>query len=452
MAQAAPTDLTQGSITAHLVRMAVPIAVGMLFQTLYVLVDLYFVAGLGDYAVAGVGAAGNLAFVVLALTQVLGVATVALIGQAVGRRDLADANLVFNQSLAMALALFVVTLVLGYALLGPYMAMFGADGATAAAGREYLAWYLPGLALQFALVSTGSALRGTGIVKPTMVVQLATVILNAVLAPVLIAGVGTGIALGVAGAGLSSTISIAVGVVLMWRYFARLEHVVRLSADLLAPRPAQWRRLLRIGLPAGGEFALMFVYSAVVYWTIRRFGADAQAGFNIGVRVMQAIFLPAIALAFATAPVAAQNVGAGLAARVRESFRTSALLGSALMIVLTLLCQLRPELLVGGFSRDAEVIAVGAGYLRFVSWNFVASTLVFTCSSLFQAFGNTMPSLFSSGTRLLSFALPALWLAQQPDFRIEQLWILSVATISLQAVMSLWLLRREFRRRLAPAA
>ena len=83
----------------------------------------------------------------------------------------------------------------------------------------YLRWFAPGLALQFALVAMGSALRGTGVVKPTMVVQAGTVLLNIVLAPVLIAGWGTGRPLGVAGAALASTLAIAAGVVLMAFYF-----------------------------------------------------------------------------------------------------------------------------------------------------------------------------------------------------------------------------------------
>ena len=87
-------DLTQGSIVRNILAMAAPMAAGMIFQTLYFLVDLYFVAELGDASVAGVGAAGTLMFVIMALTQVLGVGAVALIAQAVGRRDQADANLV----------------------------------------------------------------------------------------------------------------------------------------------------------------------------------------------------------------------------------------------------------------------------------------------------------------------------------------------------------------------
>jgi putative MATE family efflux protein len=386
--------------------------------------------------------------IVVALTQVLGVGTVALIAQAVGRKDAADANLVFNQSLLMAAGCAVVTLVGGYALAGAYMNAVGADAATAQAGTTYLRWFLPGLALQFALVSMGSALRGTGIVKPTMIVQLVTVLLNVVLAPVLIAGWGTGRPLGVAGAGLASTISIAVGVVVLFLYFDRLEKYVAVHPDQWQPRLATWRRLLGIGLPAGGEFLLMFVIMAVVYVVIRPFGPDAQAGFGVGSRLMQAIFLPAMALAFAVAPVAGQNFGAQRHDRVRETFRAAAIMSSVLMVALTLLCHWRAEWLVAAFAKDQGVIGVGAQYLRTVSWNFVASALIFSCSGMFQALGNTLPSLASSASRLLSFVLPALWLAQRPGFELLEVWHLSVASVALQAIVSLLLLRWVMRRRL----
>ena len=89
-------DMTEGPIPGHIMRMAVPIAVGMIFQTLYVLVDLYFVAQIGDAAIAGVGAAGNVQFLVMAITQILGVGTMALIAQASGRKDRDDANLILR--------------------------------------------------------------------------------------------------------------------------------------------------------------------------------------------------------------------------------------------------------------------------------------------------------------------------------------------------------------------
>jgi putative MATE family efflux protein len=292
-------DLTEGSISRHLLRLAAPIAIGMVFQVLYYLVDLYFVAHLGDAAIAGVSAAGNVQFIVMALTQVLGVGTMALIANACGRKDLAEANLVFNQSLILAAFMLLLTWLGGYALVDSYMQRLGADAASAQAGTEYLHAFLPGLALQFALVVMGSALRGTGIAQPAMVVQVLTVLLNAILAPILIAGWLTHVPLGVAGAGWASSISIAMGVLLMIRYFVKLEKTVAFDRALVAPRMAVWKQILKIGLPPGGEFALMFVYLGVIYAAIRHFGAAAQAGFGVGSRIMQAIFLPAMAIAFA---------------------------------------------------------------------------------------------------------------------------------------------------------
>src|SRR3546814_6524351 len=107
----------------------------------------------------------------------------------------------------------------------------------------------------------------------------------------------------------ATSLSIASGVAMMAWYFARLENYVAIDRRQLRPQWTQWRRIFRIGLPPGGEFALMFVYMGVIYAVIGGFGAAAQAGFGVGSRVMQAIFLPAIAVAFACSPIAAQNVG-----------------------------------------------------------------------------------------------------------------------------------------------
>jgi putative MATE family efflux protein len=441
-------DLTDSSIAKNILYMALPIAAGMIFQTLYFLIDLYFVGGLGPAALAGVGAAGNITMIVMAVTQVLGVGTVTLISHAAGRKDQTDATLVFNQSLVMSASCGMLALLLGYAVTPYYMGALGSDPATVAAGVSYLHWYLPALGLQFAVVAMGSALRGTGIVQPTMIVQVLTVILNAVLAPVLIAGWGTGHPLGVAGAGLASSLSLAVGTVMLGLYFHRLEKYVGFNAKLWRPQFATWRRLLRIGLPAGGEFALMFIIMAVIYVIIRPFGEDAQAGFGIGTRMMQSMFLPAMAVAFATAPIVGQNYAAGKYRRVRETFGLGVLIGSCIMVCLTCFCQFGSAWVIGAFTKDARAVAVGAQYLQVISWNFLATGFVFTCSAVFQGLGNTIPSVLSSASRVVTFVLPSLWLASMPHFELIQVWYVSVGSVTLQAIFSLWLVRREMKLRL----
>ncbi|HEY3639332.1 MAG TPA: MATE family efflux transporter [Rhizomicrobium sp.] len=441
-------DLTTGSIGGHLLRMAVPIAAGMLFSAAYFVVDLYFVAHLGAAAIAGVGAAGNIVFLVLALTQMLAAGTLSLLSHAVGRKDPVDANRIFNQASALGTLLSVATILIFYPLAAPYTATLGASAATAAAGRIYLYYYIPGLALQFITTALGAALRATGIVHPTMLVQVASLTINIILAPILIAGWGTGHPLGVAGAGLASTIAVAAAVLLLIFYFVRFESYVAVDFGQWRPDWGIWKRLLLIGIPAGGEFALMVVYSGLIYWLTRQFGTAAQAGFGTGTRIMQAIFLPGMAIAFSAAPVAGQNFGAKHWDRVRATLRISVIASIAIMVLLMLFCQWRAELLIRIFTNDAQVIAAGSTFLRIISWNFIATGIIFSCSGLFQALGNTWPSLISSGSRLLTFALPAFWFSLQPGFRIETLWYISVASVAFQAVVSLLLIRREFRRRL----
>jgi putative MATE family efflux protein len=443
-------DLTQGSIVSHISTMAPQIFAGMIMIMLCQLIDLYFVSGLGDAAIAGVAAAGNTGFLITAFTQVLGVGTAALISHAVGRKDRADANLVFNQSLGLSALCGVVTLIAGSVLARGYMRSVAGDAAVIEAGTTYLLWLMPALALQFTLLVMTSALRGTGIVRPTTVVQTVTVIINIALAPVLVTGWGTGLALGVAGAGLASSIAVVIGAVMMGIYFHSAEHYVAFNRKLWRPRLAQWRRIANIGLPAGGEFVIIFANIAVIYHALGHFGAAAQAGFGIGSRLLGVIHMPALSMAFAAGAIAGQNFGAGNRARVEQTFKAALLLGTAVMVGLTLLAQWRPEQLLVGFSSDPETIAIGALFLRMISLNLVAQGLIFVCSSMFQGLGNTRPALLSSCARLITYALPLLWLSATPGFRIEHIWYLSIATTTVQAVLGLWLLRLEFRKRLLP--
>ena len=101
------------------------------------------------------------------------------------------------------------------------------------------------------------------------------------------------------------------------------------------------------------------------------------------------------------------------------------------------------------FTHDPAVVAVGSDYLQVISWNFVATGLIFSCSSLFQALGNTWPSLISSGSRIITYVIPAIWLGSHGHFELRHLWYLSVCTVALQAVLSLLFLMRQFRQSLA---
>jgi MATE family, multidrug efflux pump len=443
-------DLTHGSIVRHILHMAPPIMAGMITIMICQLVDLYFVAGIGEAAVAGVAAAGNAGFLINGFMQVLGVGTVALMSHAVGRKDRDDASLIFNQAIVLSVVFGLLTLLVGALLARPYMRSVAADEATVEAGTTFLLWLMPALAMQFVTQVMGAALRATGIVRPTMLIQAFVVIINIALAPVLIAGWGTGHALGVAGAGLASSIAVLIAVLMLFAYFQKFERYVGFEPALWRPQFGEWKRIVNVGLPAGGEFAIIFAWMGVIYYVLRDFGAAAQAGFGIGTRVLGLIQMPALAVALAAAPIVGQNFGAGKGERVRETFVKALWIATVVMIGFTILAQWKPGLLLDGFSEDREAMAVATQFLHFVSLNLVVQGVTFTCHSTFQGLGNTKPVLLSSGSRLLFYAVPAIWLSTRPGFAIEQVWYLSIATTTLQAGLALWLLRREFRIRLAP--
>src|SRR5207248_1584108 len=328
-------DLTQGSVTRHLLHMSAFMAVSMVVQTLYLLADLFWVGRLGRQAIAAVGVAGNLTMIVLALTQMLGVGTTALISQAAGRKDQPHAELVFNQSCAMSIWIAVALGAAGFFSMDAYANSLSADPVTAGLAKAYLVWFLPAMLLQFPLVSMGSALRATGIFQAPVIFQVVSVILNIVLAPFPFFGLG----------------------------------------------------------PA------------------------AQAGFGVGARVMQALFLPVVALSFAVSPLVGQNFGGRRADRVWHSVKSGLGLAGAMMLVLAVITEIVPGPMIRFFSKDANVIAFGSDYLRIVAFNFVAAGIVFTSSSMFQGLGNTVPPLLSSASRLVLFALPAVLLSQKPGDR-----------------------------------
>jgi putative MATE family efflux protein len=327
-----------------------------------------------------------------------------------------------------------------------------ADNATARAGIEYLRWFAPGLALQFPMVAMFATLRATGMMLPTMVLQMVTVAINVFLAPVFIVGWLTGHALGPAGAGLASSVAIALGIVFCAYYFHSHEKYVAVHREQLRAQMAVWGRLILIGLPVGLEFMLMSLVMAIIYWLIRDFGSAAQAGFGVGQGVMRIIMLPAMAVAFAAAPIAGQNFGARKPERVRETFKWTVVISVIIMSMLTVFCQFASPFFMHIFTKEEAVVAVGAQMLVITSWNFAANGVIFSCSSMFQALGNTWPTIYSSAIRVTIFAVPALWLSTRPGFQLVDVWYVSLASMFIQAALSYLLVRREFGNKLITGA
>jgi Na+-driven multidrug efflux pump len=380
-------DMTQGKPRSHVVRVMLFILAGMTIQTLYGLVDIYWVGRLGKEAVAAVALSSNLMFVALAATQMFSVGCVALVSQAAGRKEHEEVQRLFNQAQSLATWAGALFLVAGLALHRTYAEKLSGDAVTAELAGTFLRGFIPALALQFTMIGLGSALRGIGEMKPGLVAQTASVLLNLVLAPFLVFGWGTGRPLGVYGAALATLIATAAAVLGLMVYLVRGKTFLRLRFRDWRPDLTTWRKMLGIGLPAGAEFLLLSITIGVTYAVTRQFGAEAQAGFGIGSRL--------------------------------------------------------PGELVSLFSPVPGVVAAGVDYLTVVSWGYFASGMMFVGAGVFQGLGNTWPSLLASGTRTLAFTVPVLVLSWRPGFQLHTIWIVWLVTAIGQLGLQLFLLRRE---------
>jgi putative MATE family efflux protein len=423
----------------------------MLVQVAHQVVTLHFVSAIGTDAVAAVSAAGNAGFIVGAIAQILNIGTAALVAHSAGRKDLQDITVLLNQALGLGLLCAVGTICIVSGLAPLYMAALSKDAAVIDLGVRFLWWISPGFALLFPMTVLSATFRGIGVIQAPMFIFSLTIVLDAAFAFVLIPGRGFIPELGIVGAGLASTLSFAIGSILMLSYFRRTERSIAIQRRLLVPHLATWKRIFALGLPAAAELTLMFLLMSFVYLVIKNQGASAQAGFGIGYRVLQMLLLPGLALTLAVAPIAGQNFGARNFFRVREAFLTAGILSSIVMIVVTIVVQWQPQALLLLFDMDRASAEAATLFLQVMSWTLIAQGLVYTCAFMFQALGNTVPALFSAIVRFVVFAVPALWMSYQPGFRTEQVWYLLTASIAVQAVVSLWLLHVEFKRKLQPA-
>jgi putative MATE family efflux protein len=368
-----------------------------------------------------------------------------LVSHAVGSKQATQANFVFNQAVSLALWATLITALLGYGLANAFFTILAPDNATKALSLKYFYWFFPSLLIQFSMTAFAAGLRGSGVVKPVMLISMLGLLINIVLSPVLIEGWFLGTALGVQGAGLASSVAAILSFGLVLRYFKKNDGYLTLTQFSLKLDRPTIKKLLKIGLPSGGEFLLTFIYMSVIYWALSGFSAQAQGGFGIGVRIMQSLFLPVMAVAFSAPAIIGQNLGAGNIQRIVETYRITLLVTFICMICLMVICLTVPHLFISVFSDDPEVINVATDFLSLIAFNFIPAGFVFTASAVFQGLGNTLPSLYGSMTRMALFALPVVFLALSATLQIHYIWYFSVFSVYVQAAVCFLFLRKQLK-------
>ena len=450
-------DLTEGPILRTLIRLAVPVTVSMVMFTVYLMVDLFFVGRLGSDAVAALSISGNAFFIHLGLSTILGTGGMALIAQAFGRKDYEHAAAVFRQSMMLAVIVGAVETTTGLMIAPAYIKFFGGTGKSLVWGIQYFQIFVISFLFMILLYTIGNCYRGMGNTKTPMIILLQANILNIILDPVLIFG-WLGIpAMGVRGAALASVIS-QVYALAAYAYllFIRNSDIEvrgkwRLDAAIV-------RKILYIGIPSGMNHFLLAANLLITFRVISNYGTAALASIGVGFRLLQAIYIPVIAVASAMAAIVGQNLGAKKYHRIAGTFGRAWLISIVFMVFCTTVCRALPEKLIGVFSSDPEVIRFGVIYLNVFSIGFVMVGTIMVISAVFQGLGKTYPSLVGAALDNVLFAGLVFTLPVYFSWGIQSIYWIKLSTVIIETVViALWLkkelqrTRKRMARQLRPA-
>lgn len=408
-------DTTEGPILRALVALAVPIVATNIFQTLYQLIDTFWVGRLGAAAVAAVSLSFPILFFMISAGGGLAVAGAILVAQTFGTGDEEAIDHAAGQTLLAVGVVSALLSVAGFILSEPLMALFRVEPVVRQMAVSYLEISFLGLVAVFVYFVFQALLRGVGNVRTPMTIAAGTVVLNFFLDPLLILGYGPVPAMGVAGAAWA-TISAQglAGVVGMGILFSG-RYGIHLRVRHFRPARAILLKILRLGIPSSIEQSTRALGIAVMMLLVAGFGTTVIASYGIGTRILSFIIIPAMGLSLATTTIVGQNVGAWKNDRATVAARMAMTAGFVALTAAGGLLFLFAVPVIRAFvPNEPEVVQIGAHFIRIMGPAFGFFGIQMVMSGALAGAGNTMAAM--------SLSIIAFWV-----LRFPVAWILSVA-------------------------
>ncbi|WP_293448006.1 MATE family efflux transporter [Planktotalea sp.] len=390
-------DLTTGSIASHFKTIAIPAAFGMLFTTLYNVVDVFYAGQLGTDAQAGLAIGFQAFFVLLSFAFGLSAAMSALVGNARGAKDNRTAHRLAVQGLAFAFIATAILMVFAIWFGPRAIALISEPGEYRDAATGYFYWLiaaLPGFILTF---SANGILQAHGDSVTLQRSQVIAFLANIALNPLFIYGI-PGVIDGMGFNGIAfSTILCQTGVMIwiLWTV-SRLEIMKGVEPRHVRIEAATVKEILAQMLPVTTAMMVMFISGFVVQYALKGFGEEAIAAYGIALRIEQILLLPVLGMTGALLPIAAQNYGAGNHERVREATWFCWKLGFAMTAIAAPILWFGGGLAMSFFTDDARVIPIGQSYLRVDGFLFPLYMMLFAINSLLQALKKPVYTLWIS--------------------------------------------------------
>jgi len=420
-----------------LIRLSIPITIGMGIHILYSIADMIFVGRLGGDAIAAVTFSGSFLFFMFSLSSV-SVGAQSLIARRMGAGDQPGANRAALHAIVLGVSLGVGFLCLGRPFAGGMLRLVGARGDALALGTRYLQILFLGAPFLFFNASSRAILTGEGDTKTPVVILASATALNILLDPIFIYLLGWG----VPGAAWATFVAMITSF-LAYSYFlfVRRTSYVSISLRFFQPSRDVLRNILTVGVPASLTMMIMSIGGMCFHRILSIYGSHAVAAYGLGGRVDMLIILPFVGISTALLSLVGIYYGASrgdLVNRIASYAIKRTLLAS---VVFGSLVYLFPEVLLGVFTDDGSVIGIGKEYLRYIVFAYPMIAFGMNSGRILQGLGLGLPSLVITSTRVLLVSVPLAYLFTRVlGMGIASVWIAVLVSGCISTLISfVWL-------------
>lgn len=386
-------DLTTGNVGKLLWKFTLPMLGANILQALYNVVDSLVVGNVvGEAGLSAVSISFPIILIVLALVIGMGLASTILIAQYSGAKQPDDVRSTIGTSLSLFLIAAVVLSIVGLFVARPLLELINAPPESIDPATEYLRIMFGGLVFVFGYNAISGIQRGLGDSITPLIFVLISTLMNVGLDILFVQTFG----MGVPGAAWATIISQGVSFLLGIIYFRRKKHIMDFRLKSMRIAKDKLKLILKTGWPASAQQVLLSISFLFISSLVNEYGVSASAAFGVGNRFDNFNFMPATAINAGVAAISGQNIGAGLVDRARDALKQGLKFSLVFSIIMLAVNLLLAEQLVGFFNREADVVAIGAMYLRTVSFLYIPLAVMFTCNGLIQGAGNTLLPMIST--------------------------------------------------------
>jgi putative MATE family efflux protein len=403
-------DYTKIPLRRAVFLLAVPMVLELVLESTFAVVDIFFVGKLGSSAVATVGLTETMLFLLYAIGFGLAMGVTAVVARRVGEGRREAAAITAVQAIWIACIASVPFAVVGIVFAQDLLRLMGADVWTLENGYPYMQWALGSNAVILLLFTINAIFRGAGDAAAAMRVLWVANGLNIVLDPILIFGFGPVPALGVEGAAIATMIGRGTGVLMqLWILFHGGKHLTVLRSQVVWHGAILWN-VVRTSLGGIGQMIVGMTAWIFLMRILASIGSEAVAAATIAIRIMMFTMMPAWGMSNAAATLVGQNLGAREPGRAEASVWRTGVYNMVYLVAVSVLFFSLPRELVGIFTNDPAVVAIGAEWLRILSYSFFVYGWWMVSVQAFNGAGDTVTPTWINVVFFWLIQIPLSWL------------------------------------------